>query len=46
MPKVQARPWFVLAAAGLSVAIFVVDRVAHPDIVVAVAAHLLARAVD
>jgi PAS domain S-box-containing protein len=36
LPKVQARPWLVLAAAGLSVAIFVVDRVAHPDIVVAV----------
>jgi hypothetical protein len=33
---VQARPWLLLAAAGLSVAIFVVDTVTHPNIVVAV----------
>jgi len=36
LPKVQARPWLLLAAAGLSVAIFVVDTVTHPNIVVAV----------
>ena len=36
LPKVQARPWVVLAAAALSVAIFVVDTVTRPGIVVAV----------
>ena len=35
LPKVQARLWIVLAAAGLSVAIFLVDTVTHPDVVVA-----------
>jgi len=35
-PKVQARRWLLLAAAALSVAIFVVDTIAPPDIVVAV----------
>jgi PAS domain S-box-containing protein len=34
-PKMQARLWIVLVAAGLSVAIFVVDTVTHPDIIVA-----------
>ncbi|HZX41674.1 MAG TPA: hypothetical protein VFE93_07530, partial [Myxococcaceae bacterium] len=36
LPKLQARPWLLLAAAALSVAIFVVDTIALPDIAVAV----------